>query len=124
MTMKKPIKTYDSFEVVLVPFPFTENSNSKKRPALVLSSSFRFNIKAGASVMAMITTAIHHPWPLDIPIEKLEIAGLPVPSIVRMKLFTLDHRLILKKLGQLHLTDQRHVEKSLQHLFSLYTETT
>ena len=69
--------------------------------------------------MAMITTAMHHPWPLDVSIEELKAAGLPVPSIVRMKLFTLDHRLVLKKLGQLHLQDQRRVEKTLRHLFSL-----
>ena len=79
--MNKPIKTYDSYEVVLVPFPFIDRSSNKKRPALVLSSSSHFNMKAGASVMAMITTATHHPWPLDIPIEDLKAAGLPVPSI-------------------------------------------
>jgi mRNA interferase MazF len=115
--MKKPIKTYDSFEVVLVPFPFTESINSKKRPALVLSSSLHFNMKAGSSVMAIITTATHHPWPLDIPIMNLEAAGLPTASIIRMKLFTLDHRLILKKLGLLHATDQSQVAKNLRQLF-------
>src|SRR4051812_18464723 len=119
MTMKRPIKTYDCFDVILVPFPFTDHASSKKRPALVLSSSVHFNMKAGASVMAMITTATHHPWPLDIPIHDLKAAGLPVPSMIRIKLFTLDHRLVLKKLGRLHLTDQRHVEKTLKHLFSL-----
>ena len=118
MTMKKLIKTYDSYEVVLVPFPFTDHSSQKRRPALILSSSFHFNMKAGASAMAMITTAAHHPWPLDIPIHELKAAGLPVPSIIRMKLFTLDHRLVLKKLGHLHLTEQRQVEKNLRELFS------
>ena len=118
MTMKKPIRTYNSFDVVLVPFPFTDSLSNKKRPALVLSSSFHFNMKAGTSVMAMITTAVHHPWPLDIPVNDLKAAGLPVPSVIRMKLFTLDHRLVLKKLGQLHLTDQNHVEKTLKTLFS------
>ena len=119
MTMKKPIKTYDSFEVVLVPFPFVDNSSNKKRPALILSASLHFNMKVGASVMAMITTATHRSWPLDIPIDNLNAAGLPVPSIIRMKLFTLDHRLVLKKLGRLHPIDQRHVEKNLKLLFSL-----
>lgn len=117
MKMKKHIKTYDSLEVVLVPFPFIDNGNGKKRPALILSSSLHFNIKIGASVMAMITTAGHNPWPLDVSIDHLEEAGLPSPSIIRMKLFTLDHRLILKKLGKLHLSDQRAVEKNLSRLF-------
>lgn len=117
MTTKKLIKTYDVFEVVLVPFPFTETSNEKKRPALILSSSTHFNMKASASVMAMITTASHNPWPLDIPIVHLKEAGLPVPSIIRLKFFTLDHRLIIKKIGIIHKSDQRQVEKHLRQLF-------
>jgi mRNA interferase MazF len=117
--MKKPTKTYDAYQVVLVPFPFIDQSNSKKRPALVLSASDHFNLNAGASVLAMITTSFHAPWPLDIPILNLESAGLPVPSVIRMKLFTLDHRLIFKKLGVLHALDHRSVEKSLKRLFNL-----
>ncbi|MBF0195885.1 MAG: hypothetical protein HQL71_15100 [Magnetococcales bacterium] len=31
--------TYDVYDVVVVPFPFTDRSTSKRRPALVLSSS-------------------------------------------------------------------------------------
>ncbi len=86
---------------------------------MILSSSSHFNVKLGASVMAMITTSGHIPWPLDIPISNLEAAGLPVPSIIRMKLFTLDHRLIIKKLGSLHKIDRQSVEKSLKRLFNL-----
>jgi mRNA interferase MazF len=67
--------------------------------------------------MAMITTATHRPWPLDVSIVDLAMAGLPAPSIIRIKLFTLDHRLVLKKLGRLHLSDQRQVELSLKRLF-------
>ncbi|MBI3508122.1 MAG: type II toxin-antitoxin system PemK/MazF family toxin [Chlamydiia bacterium] len=115
--MKKHIKTFDNFEIVVVPFPFIETSKSKKRPALILSSSLHFNRKAGASVLAMITSAMHNSWPLDIPITRWEDAGLPVPSLIRMKLFTLDHRLILKKIGILHKTDQAFVIKALKTLF-------
>ncbi|MGZ8237012.1 MAG: hypothetical protein ACXW1Z_15385 [Methylobacter sp.] len=45
--------------------------------------------------MTMITSAKHTAWPLDTPIENLTAAGLPVPSIIRLKLLTLDNRLIL-----------------------------
>lgn len=117
--MKKLIKTYDSFDIVLVPFPFTENASHKKRPALILSCSLSFNKEIGASVMAMITTSTHHPWPLDIPIEHLKTAGLPAVSVIRMKLFTLDHRFILKKLGALHVQDQRRVKNNVKRLLAL-----
>lgn len=69
--------------------------------------------------MLMITTAGHNPWPLDIPISNLELAGLPAASFIRMKFFTLDHRLILKKLGVLHKTDQVSVTKTLRRLFGV-----
>jgi len=36
---------------------------------------------------------------------------------VRVKLFTLDHTLILKKIGSLSLRDRAAVQKSLQQLF-------
>lgn len=119
MTTKKPIKTYNAFEVVLVPFPFIDQSSTKKRPAVVLSSSSKFNIKIGASILAMITTSGHNPWPCDIFLSDLLSAGLPAPSIIRMKLFTIDHRLILKKIGVLHKKDQQALAESLSTIFNL-----
>ena len=41
--MKKRTKTYDQFNIVLVPFPFIELEKSKKRPAVILSQSEAFN---------------------------------------------------------------------------------
>lgn len=117
--MKMPINSYDRYEIVVVPFPFTETSTLKRRPALVLSSSKYFNDKAGASVMAMITTAAHSSWPLDVIIRDLKIAGLPAPSLVRMKLFTLDHRLILKKIGKLGKSDQQTFAKNFHALLRI-----
>jgi len=88
--------TYEQFDVIVVPFPFTDTDTAKRRPALVLSNAQRFNVAVGHSVMAMITTASHSSWALDVPLNDLEPAGLAVPSIVRMKLFTLDHTLVLR----------------------------
>jgi mRNA interferase MazF len=113
--MMQPMATYKQFDVVVVPFPFTDKTAIKKRPALVLSSEL-FNSGIRHSLMAMITTASHSAWPLDIAIADLKNAGLKVPSIVRMKLFTIDHALIQKHIGYLSLQDQIAVESSLQSL--------
>ena len=102
--------TCDRFDIVVVPFPFTDRKRARRRPALVLSSWDRFGRPAGHSVMAMITSARNAPWPFDVRIGDLECAGLPAPSVVRMKLFTLDHRLVLRKAGTLVATDRRAVE--------------
>lgn len=109
--------TFDTYDVVSVPFPFTDQALSKKRPALVLSSASTFNLKAGHSVMGMITSAKNAPWPLDVRIQDLESAGLPAPSVVRMKLFTLDHRLALARLGSLAVRDRKNLIRALKALF-------
>jgi mRNA interferase MazF len=94
------------FDVVVVPFPFTDRSATKRRPALVLSSS-AFNQKAQHSVLAMITSAGQSSWPGDYFIEDLKAAGLPSECVVRLKLFTLDHRLVIRKAGTLGAADQK-----------------
>ncbi len=69
--------------------------------------------------MAMITSKRHAPWPLDWPIQDLEAAGLPVPSVVRFKLFTLDHGLVRGALGKLAPEDALQVELRLRRLLGL-----
>jgi mRNA interferase MazF len=102
--------------VVVVPFPFTDRKASKRRPALVLSAMKVFGHLAGHSVMAMITSRGNVPWPLDVQVEDLKAAGLPAPSVVRMKLFTLDHRLVLRRAGTLSDRDRDEVCQALQQL--------
>lgn len=108
--------TYKRFEVVRVPFPFSDKEASKNRPALVLSDETAFNTPAGHSVMAMITSEENSPWPLDCVLGNLSAAGLPAPSKVRFKLFTLDHRLVHGKLGQLDAEDAGRVQQALDRL--------
>jgi mRNA interferase MazF len=111
--------TYRQYDVVVVPFPFTDSSASKKRPTLIISDATAFNKSTKKSVMAMITTPSHSPWTLDVPITDLKSAGLKAKSIVRMKLFTLDDALVIKKIGKLATGDRDRVQKSLQQLFNL-----
>jgi mRNA interferase MazF len=115
--MSKPMAAsdYAPWDVVTVPFPFTDRNQTKKRPALVLSQS-DFNRQAGHSVLAMITSAKNSAWPLDIEISDLAVTGLPVPSIIRMKLFTLDQRFIITKLGKLTPKDVYQVQAALNQL--------
>lgn len=108
---------YEQFDIVVVPFPFTDKTATKRRPALILSDSSLFNAPIGHSVMAMVTTATHSAWPLDASIEDLDAAGLTTPSIVRMKLFTLDHSLIVKRVGALSDRDANVVRETLRRLF-------
>lgn len=111
--------TFERFSVVRVPFPFTDHNATKNRPALVLSDASAFNTPVGHSVMAMITSQANAPWPLDCPLCDLAAAGLPAPSKVRFKLFTLDHRLVRGELGRLSATDQQQVLAGLAQLLGM-----
>jgi mRNA interferase MazF len=66
--------------------------------------------------MAMITSAKQSDWPLDTIITDLGLAGLPAPSLIRLKLFTLDHRLIRGTLGSLSIVDKDSFEMNLATL--------
>ena len=105
--------TYDRFTVVRVPFPFTDRMATKNRPALVLSDADIFNTPSGHAVLAMITSQGNAPWPCDCPIRDLARAGLPAPSKVRLKLFTLDLRLVRGVLGRLAPDDATLVQDML-----------
>lgn len=108
--------TYKMFDVVVVPFPFTDQNTDKKRPALVLSDFDSFNDITENCVLAMITSAHNPQWPLDTNIGGIQKAGLPAPSKVRMKLFTLDSRLIIRKIGGLSKKDQEAVQENVKKL--------
>jgi mRNA interferase MazF len=107
----------DTWDVVVVPFPFADSPASKRRPALVLSSR-EFNHGSGHSLMAQITQAKQSRWPGDFRIANVE-AGLPEQCIVRMKLFTIDNRLIQRRTGSLSATDQAQMTSGLRQLLAL-----
>ena len=108
--------TFSRFDVVVVPFPFTDRSTTVRRPALILSDPETFGIATGQSLMAMITRAAGMRWPHDHAVGDRASAGLPEACFVRMKLFTLDHRLMLRKLCALGKSDAIAVRATLDAL--------
>ena len=110
---------YKPFEVVVVPFPFTDRKADKRRPALILSDDIKFNKPSGHAMLAMITSQKNPDWPLDTMISDNRRTGLTAPSKVRMKLFMLDSRLIIKKIGSLVESDKKAVRKALQSMLGI-----
>ncbi len=109
------VTPYPSFSLVRVPFPFTDRAVQKRRPALVVSAP-DFQNQSGHLILAMVTTVNQSCWPLDWPIQELEGTGLPKPCLVRRKLFSLDERLILGRLGVLVDQDRSGVATHLRRL--------
>ena len=97
--------TFKPGDVVVVPFPFSGRDNTKRRPALVCSSA-AFNGASRHVVLAMITSSSQAKWPGDVAIRDLASTGIPMPSVVRWKLFTLDADLVLRRAGALSPRDR------------------
>lgn len=98
--------TFERFDIVVVPFPFTDRGVKLRRPAVILSDA-GFAANTGQSLLAMITRAERSAWPDDLAISDLAAAGLDGPCVVRMKLFTLVDTLISRRLGRLGRPDVR-----------------
>ena len=97
---------FESNDIVIVPFPFTDKSSSKRRPAVVLSNK-DFLQSTDHVIAAMITSAKNSDWISDVKISNLRASGLSVPCVIRMKLFTLSKALIVRKIGKLSSADAR-----------------
>ena len=103
---------FKAFDVVAVPFPFTDRDATKRRPALVISNE-KFNQQHNQIVLAMITTATDNIWPSDVTLTNWQKAGLKLACQLRLKLFTLDQNLILKAIGHLSPKDIKSVQAVL-----------
>ena len=103
----------EPFAVVDVPFPFSDLPRSKRRKAFVLSSESS-NRRNGVTVLMMITSATRSSWYLDVPLEQWSSAGLRKPCVARAKLFTLDNRLLLDRVGTMAPEDVKAVVGALR----------
>jgi len=100
-----------SGDVVLVEVPFTDLSQSKKRPALVLVS------RGQDHLVAFFTSRVDQAGPDDVVVAASADNGLAVDSAALVtKLFTLHESLIVRSLGHLSRSDHRAV---VEHLASL-----
>ncbi len=108
----------EAWDILVAPFPFVDRPDSKPRPILVLSAGL-FNQLNGHTITAMITTGKGNPWPGDKPIAQLDGTGLNVPSVIRPKLFTLDNRILKKRIGALQETDRRAINQYFSNVLAL-----
>ncbi len=108
--------TYKFADIVLVPFPFTDQSTTKKRPAVIVSSREYNNGRPDRIIMA-ITSRLHQVDKLgeDILVD-WEGAGLLKPSVFKPILTTVENTLILRKLGQLQDEDQLILDRIIQDI--------
>lgn len=116
MPTARPMRSYKVWDVVKVPFPYTNRPVSQFRPALVVA--LPHEARGGFLLwVLMITSAENRAWPCDVVVSDLAGAGLPAPSLVRTaKIATIEAQ-AAEKIGSLSKQDRALVRKCLaQHL--------
>lgn len=90
--MPGPTPTFETWDIVRVPFPYTDRPVRQRRPALVISAG-DLQTRHGLVWVAMITSAENRGWSGDVAVSDLAAAGLPAASIVRpAKIATIEAR--------------------------------
>lgn len=85
-------------EIVLIPFPYTDLSTTKRRPVLVLRPADGF----GDFLAVAVTSHAGHVDALALAQMDLQEGLLPKPSYVRAtKLYTLNERVVARRFGTL-----------------------
>jgi mRNA interferase MazF len=108
---------FEEWDIVRVPFPYTDRPVRQRRPALVIAAG-EIEVMHGLLWLVMITSAGNRGWPSDVGISDLRTAGLPAPSIVRSaKIATVDAR-DAQRLGTLPQADREAVASRLRDIFS------
>ena len=105
---------YEFGDVVLVPFPFTDLTSQKKRPAVVVSSADYHRKRPDLIVMAVTSQVKPAETFGETAILRWKEAGLLKPSVIKPILATLEDRLVLRKLGRLDEENQESLQKTLQ----------
>ncbi|HBG08347.1 MAG TPA: type II toxin-antitoxin system PemK/MazF family toxin [Geobacter sp.] len=107
---------YSFGDVILVPFPFTDQTTSKKRPAIVVSSS-DYNANRPDLVIMAVTSQIREPAPYgDNVVMHWKEAGLIKPSVMKPIFTTIERGLVIRRLGQLAEEDEQALREALQDI--------
>src|SRR5438067_2430566 len=104
-TIGRSYMAFQRGDVLLVPFPFSDLSTTKVRPAVVVSGS-SYHATEPDIILAAITSRIASArGPIDYVLGDWQAAGLRQPSAFKPVLFTLDPARVLHHIGTLTAPD-------------------
>ena len=111
-----PTTRFEFGDIVLVPFPFTDQTAVKQRPAVVVSSGAYNQAKPDLVLMA-VTSQLRATATLgEVWIGQWQEAGLLKPSAVKPVFTTIEQRLVIRQLGTLQAGDQKALREAIQEV--------
>jgi mRNA interferase MazF len=109
---------YKRGDVVLVPFPFSDQTTTKKRPAIIISSN-EYNDHSSDVIIIAVTSQINEVMEIgECLIIDWQKAGLIKLSSIKPAISTIEKALILKNLGKLSEKDMYSMNNALSELLS------
>jgi mRNA interferase MazF len=110
---------YKRGNVVLVPFPFSDQTTTKKRPAVIISTN-DYNDNSSDVIIIAVTSQINEFMEIgECLILDWQKAGLIKPSSIKPAISTIEKTLILKNLGKLSTRDTYSMNNALTELLEL-----
>jgi mRNA interferase MazF len=101
-------------DVVLIPFPFTDLTGNKLRPAVILiETSLDLTV-------SFITSQMKWTEPTDVVLYPSSESGIKISSLVRLsKIATVDRNLAVGRLGVISKTELEMLNTNLKILLQL-----
>lgn len=109
------MQSFSRNDIILVRYPFSDLSNFKVRPAVVISSD---HISKDIIVVAL-TSKTDHLLPGEFVLREWKGSGLNVETAAKRGIFTIHEKLALKSLGQLSTKDSNELDRSLRSWLEL-----
>ena len=103
-------------DVVLVPFPFTDQTAVKRRPAVVISVSAYNRERPDVIIMAVTSQIRPNASRGELWLQDWSDAGLLKPSAVKPVIATLEQRLVIRTLGRLAARDQADLHDAINEI--------
>jgi mRNA interferase MazF len=107
---------YSKHDIVLVRYPFSDQSDSKIRPAVVISAP---HVSQDIFIVPLTskTTSL---MAGEYVLANWKNSGLNVPSAVKRGMYTVHETLIIKKVGKLSVPDTASLETALRDWLDLH----
>ena len=108
--------SFEFGDIVLVPFPFTDQRATKKRPAVVVSSAAYNAARPDLIVLAITSQSRPTTGATEATVRHWRTAGLLKPSVFKPLLATLEQALVLRRLGKLAPADRAALHDLLRFI--------
>jgi mRNA interferase MazF len=104
-------------DIVLIPVPFSDLSNRKQRPVLIISNNDYNQMTNDILVVAITSQLKDLDYSVVIEQKDLDEGTLKVTSAVRAdKVYTLSNEIIRKRFGKVNTEVLNHVRSKIEHL--------